>query len=203
MINTGHGNYNTEQQTNLYIDKGQKYSPDKVVLFYFINDAEVTPKQSDYQWLAYSRAITFFWSRLRGVFTKVDENQTFEGFYSALYEDDQPGWMASKASFIQLRDLLKEQGVDFQVVMLPELHNVQEYPFDGVYDKVYNFLVDSDIEVLDLREDFSTYPDDSLTLWAAPDDAHPNAIAHKMIADYSYEFVGKGILDKDRGDASE
>jgi len=194
MINTGHGNYNTEQQTNLYIDKGQKYSPDKVVLFYFINDAEVTPKQSTYQWLAYSRAVTFFWSRMRGLFTRVDEGQTFEGFYTALYDDEQPGWVASKEAFVQLRDLLDEQGVEFQVVMIPELHNVQEYPFDVVYDKVYNFLDDNGIDVLDLRADFSTYTDDPVTLWVALDDAHPSVLAHQMIADYSYDFIAKGIV---------
>lgn len=135
MINTGNGNYNTEQQANVYFDKGQKYSPDKVVMFYFINDAEVTPQQSEYQWLANSRAITFFWSRLRGLLSSPDQAQTFEGFYSALYEDDQPGWLASQAAFIELRDVLQAQGVEFQVVMLPELHNVQDYPFDAVYDK--------------------------------------------------------------------
>ena len=128
MINTGNGNYNTEQQANVYFDKGASYSPDKVVMFYFINDAEVTPKQSEYQWLAYSRAVTFFWSRLRGLFTRSDQGQTFEGFYSALYADDQPGWVASQAAFIELRDVLNEKGVEFQVVMIPELHNVQDYP---------------------------------------------------------------------------
>ena len=195
MINTGHGNYNTEQQANLYIDKGQKYSPDKVVLFYFINDAEVTPKQSSYQWLAYSRAITFFWSRLRGLFARSDQRQTFEGFYSALYEDDQPGWIASQEAFLQLRDLLKEQGVEFQVVMIPELHNVVDYPFADIYDKVYGFLTDNGIDTLDLRDDFSTYTDDPVTLWVALDDAHPSVLAHQMIADYSYDFIGKGIID--------
>jgi len=202
MINTGHGNYNTEQQTNLYIDKGQKYSPDKVVLFYFINDAEVTPKQSKYQWLAHSRAITFFWSRLRGLFASADQRQTFEGFYSSLYADDQPGWIASQEAFVQLRDLLDEQDVEFQVVMIPELHNVQEYPFDEVYDKVYGFLVDNDIEVLDLRADFATYTDDPVTLWVALDDAHPSVLAHQMIADYSYDFIAESILGEETTEES-
>ncbi len=197
MINTGHGNYNTVQQANLYFEKGQLYSPDKVVMFYFINDAEVTPVQSDYQWLANSRAITFFWSRLRGLFSRADQGQTFEGFYSALYADDQPGWIASQEAFVELRDVLKEQGVEFQVVMIPELHEVQNYPFADVYDKVYNFLVSEGIDTLDLRDDFSTYTGDPVTLWVALDDAHPSPLAHQMIADYSYDFIAQGIIEND------
>ena len=200
MINTGNGNYNTEQQANVYFDKGTSYSPDKVVMFYFINDAEVTPKQSEYQWLAYSRAVTFFWSRLRGLFSRSDQGQTFEGFYSALYADDQPGWVASQAAFIELRDALNEKGVEFQVVMIPELHNVQDYPFDDVYDKVYGFLQSEGIDTLDLRTDFATYTDDPVNLWVALDDAHPSPLAHQMIADFSYDFVAKGMLNTEADD---
>jgi hypothetical protein len=36
VINLGVGNYNTTQEVNLFIDKGAKYQPDQVVLFYFI-----------------------------------------------------------------------------------------------------------------------------------------------------------------------
>ena len=46
IINTGGtGNYNTEQETYLFLEKGFKYHPDKVVVFYFINDPETDPAQ--------------------------------------------------------------------------------------------------------------------------------------------------------------
>ena len=194
LINTGNGNYNSEQQANVYFEKGAKYAPDKVVMFYFINDAEVTPKQSEYQWLAYSRAVTFFWSRVRGVFASPDLRQTFEGFYGALYKDDQPGWLASQAAFVELRNVLLNQGVEFQVVMIPELHNVQEYPFADEYDKVFEFLVLNGVDVLDLRREFSSYQDDPVKLWVALDDAHPSPLAHQMISDYSYDFQSDDLL---------
>ena len=47
------GNYNTTQEVNLLIDKGLKYQPDQVVLFYFINDAEPVPKKSRFPGLGY------------------------------------------------------------------------------------------------------------------------------------------------------
>ena len=137
---------------------------------------------------------------MRGLFTRSDQGQTFEGFYSALYADDQPGWVASQAAFIDLRDALNEKGIEFQVVMIPELHNVQDYPFNDVYDKVYDFLQSQGIDTLDLRADFATYTDDPVNLWVALDDAHPSALAHQMIADFSYDFVAKGVLDTELND---
>ena len=61
VLNFGTGNYNTEQEVNLFLKEEKKYKPDHAVLFYFINDAEVTPKKSAWNFLSHSRAITFYW----------------------------------------------------------------------------------------------------------------------------------------------
>jgi len=191
MINTGHGNYNTQQQVNLFKEKGLKYNPDEVLVFYFINDAEVTPVRSSWNWIAKSRSVTFLWSRVRGLLTKTTPGQTFESFYSALYEDDQPGFIAVKESFLELQGITEQRGIKLQVIMLPELHNLVEYPFAAEYQKVSDFLQDNGISHIDLTDSFRGY-EDPVGLWVALDDAHPNALAHRMIAEYSREFIEKG-----------
>jgi lysophospholipase L1-like esterase len=191
MINTGHGNYNTAQQVALFKERGLKYNPDKVVVFYFINDAEVTPVRSKWTWISRLRSVTFLWSRLRGLLSRGDSGQTFESFYSDLYEDDQPGFITMKDAFIELRGITEQRGIELQVIMIPELHNLVEYPFAPEYDKVRGFLEDNDIGVIDLTESFAGY-EDAAGLWVALDDAHPNALAHKMIAEYSLEFIRQG-----------
>jgi lysophospholipase L1-like esterase len=191
MINTGHGNYNTSQQVALFKERGLKYNPDKVVVFYFINDAEVTPVRSKWTWISRLRSVTFLWSRLRGLLSRGDSGQTFESFYSDLYEDDQPGFITMKDAFIELRGITEQRGIELQVIMIPELHNLVEYPFAPEYDKVRGFLEDNDIAVIDLTEPFAGY-EDAAGLWVALDDAHPNALAHKMIAEYSLEFIRQG-----------
>ena len=55
IINLGAGNCNTEQEVNLFIEKGLKYKPDEVVVFSFINDAEPTPTKSGWVPLGGSR----------------------------------------------------------------------------------------------------------------------------------------------------
>jgi lysophospholipase L1-like esterase len=191
MINTGHGNYNTSQQVALFKEKGLKYNPDKVVVFYFINDAEVTPVRSKWTWVSRSRAVTFLWSRMRGLLSRGSSGQTFESFYTDLYEDDQPGFITMKDAFIELRGITEQRGIELQVIMIPELHNLVEYPFAAEYGKVSGFLENNDIAVIDLTESFAGY-EDAVGLWVALDDAHPNALAHRMIAEYSLEFIRQG-----------
>jgi lysophospholipase L1-like esterase len=195
MINTGHGNYNTSQQVNLFRDRVLKYNPDKVVLFYFINDAEVTPTRSGWSWLGKSRAITFIWSRTRGLLTRTDPGQTFESFYSDLYVDGEPGFETMKDAFLELRGITEERGIELQVILIPELHDLVNYPFDGVYNKVADFLAANDIDYLNLTDSFRGY-EDAAGLWVARDDAHPNALAHRMIAEYSRSFIEQGSVNK-------
>jgi len=196
MINFGAGNYNTEQEVNLFIEKGLKYNPDKVVIFYFINDAEVTPVQSKWAWLARLRSVTFLWSRVRGLLTRTSPGQTFASFYKDLYKDDQPGFIAMKEAFIELRDLTRERGIALQVIMIPELHNLVDYPFGEEYGKVAAFLAANGIDYIDLTDDFRGYAD-APGLWVASDDAHPNALAHRMIAEYSRDFIEKGGISNE------
>jgi lysophospholipase L1-like esterase len=191
MINFGHGNYNTQQQVNLFKEKGLKYNPDKVVVFYFINDAEVTPVRSNWLWISRLRSVTFLWSRVRGLLSRAAPGQTFQTFYSDLYKDDQPGFIAVKDSFIELQGVTEQHGIELQVVMLPELHDLVNYPFTAEYAKVENFLTDNGIAVMDLTASFAGYQNPE-GLWVAPDDAHPNALAHKMIAEYSRSFLEQG-----------
>jgi lysophospholipase L1-like esterase len=191
MINFGHGNYNTQQQVNLFKEKGLKYNPDKVVVFYFINDAEVTPVRSSWLWISRLRSVTFLWSRVRGLLSRAAPGQTFQTFYSDLYQDDQPGFIAVKESFIELQGITEQHGVQLQVIMLPELHDLENYPFTAEYAKVETFLMNNNIPVIDLTESFAGYQNPE-GLWVAPDDAHPNALAHRMIAEYSRSFLEQG-----------
>jgi lysophospholipase L1-like esterase len=191
MINTGHGNYNTAQQVALFREKGLDYNPDKVVVFFFINDAEVTPVRSKWTPVARLRSVTFLWSRIRGLLTRAAPGATFESFYSDLYADDQPGFVAMKEAFLELQGLCEERGIELQVIMIPELHNLVDYPFSAEYAKVYEFLRSNGIPVIDLTDDFAAY-EPAEELWVARDDAHPNALAHRMIADYSLEFIESG-----------
>jgi len=182
LINFGTGNYNTEQEVNLFKDEGLKYAPDQVVLFYFINDAEPTPVKSDWEFLGRSRAFTFFWSRTKAAISRLSSGRSFGDYYSGLYQEGQPGWEATKAAFLALGDMAREQDFELHVVLLPELHQPQNYPFAAEHAKVTAFLEQNGISYLDLAPAFQDVVD-PFSLWVALDDAHPNELAHRRIAE--------------------
>jgi lysophospholipase L1-like esterase len=188
IINLGIGNYNTEQETHLFIEKGLPYRPDKVVLFYFINDAEPTPKESHWSFLEHSELISFFWSRARGLISNLARSQNYRDYYASLYDRAAPGWQAAKKSFLLLSQVCRDRGIELQVVLLPELHELRDYPFKMEYAAVSDFLKANGIEHLDLTPFFKDQAETS-RLWVAPDDAHPNAAAHRLIAQFSFDFI--------------
>ncbi len=191
ILNLGVGNYNTTQAVNLFIDKGLKYEPDQVVLFYFINDAEPVPQKSRFPGLGRLRVVTFFWSRVKAARARFTETVGFREFYSSLYEGEAVGWKRSQAAMRQLADLGRDRGFDVRVVILPELHELADYTFRREHALVEGFLRENGVPVLDLAPFFREV-DDPQSLWVSRDDAHPNAKAHRMIADYALDFVAEG-----------
>ncbi len=190
ILNFGAGNYNTEQEVNLFLEKGLKYRPDEVVVFYFINDAEPTPARSPWAFLGHSRMITFIWSRAKAVLSRIRPSGSFREYYAELYKDGGPGWEATKAAFRKLKDIGDTEGIALRVVLLPELHDLADYPFTREHRKVRDFLGEIGIQTLDLAPYFAA-ESDPLSLWVALDDAHPNATAHRRIAEYALEFVSR------------
>jgi len=190
IINLGTGNYNTTQEVHLFIDKGLKYEPDQVVLFYFINDAEPVPQKSRFPGLGHYRVLTFYWSRLKALKARIWPTAGFQEYYSALYREDNEGWVKSQFALLKLRELSREHGFDLKVVLLPELHELSDYAFAKEHGQVTEFLHDNDIPVLDLAPFFRNERDPR-ALWVAMDDAHPNARAHHLIAKYTLDFLAE------------
>jgi len=191
IINFGAGNYNTVQEVNLFLEKGLRYQPDQVVLFYFINDAEPVPTRSRLSWLTHLRVVTFYWSRIRALLARVDSSIGFADYYSALYRPEAEGWAAARAALVQLRDACRAHDIALQVVILPELHSLVPYTFTHEHAIIGAFLQEQGIPTLDLAPAFADQHE-PMTLWVAPDDAHPNATAHRLIAERSLEFIETG-----------
>ena len=200
VLNFGTGNYNTAQEVNLFLEKGLKYRPDEVIVFYFINDAEPTPAVSHWEMLGHLRIVTFLWSRVNSALVRLGRSKQFREYYADLYADQQPGWIAAKAAFVQLGDICRENGITLKVILLPELHMLHDYPFAGQHGKVMAFLRDKGIEARDLAPFFAAETNPT-RLWVAADDAHPNEIAHALIAKYSLDFLMEGSNGRVAGGA--
>ena len=183
VINTGVGNYNTVQEVNFYEIQGSAWEPDMVILNFFINDAEPTPTRRSPFIIQYSYLAMWLWGRLDTMQRMVGVRDNFFDYYSKLYHDDKPGLKIMKNSFSRISEITNKDGTELLMVMLPELHVVgKEYKFADIYGKIKAFANQSGIKhVIDLSENFKDQVPD--TLWVSPDDAHPNAKAHEIIAE--------------------
>jgi hypothetical protein len=169
------------------LEKGLRYRPDQVVLFYFINDAEPVPQRSRFPGLGRTRVVTFFWSRIKALISQLSDAPGYREFYSALYSEDSPGWARSRESLTLLSEVARAEGFDLRVVLLPELHQLDPYAFEREHAMVRDFVRALGVPVLDLAPAFRG--EDPQSLWVSLDDAHPNARAHGLIADYTRDFL--------------
>lgn len=187
IVNTGHGNFNTSQEVAYFFKFAQDWSPNEVVLFYFINDAEEMQLSSRWEFLGNSRLISLAWSSLRGVASRINKT-SYVSYYQKLYEADKPGWEKTKQSLERLADYCRQQKIKFKVVILPELHQLKPYPFSSQHLLLKNYLDSIKVPYFDLTESFAEF-DYPKELWVANDDAHPNEKAHARIAELTKLFL--------------
>jgi len=114
--------------------------------------------------------------------------ENYWDYYASLYRSDAPGWEAWKESIVLSKQICEDRGIKLQVVLLPELHELQNYPFQKECAAVSDFLRANRIDHLDLTPFFEDEAEPT-RLWVAPDDGHPNAVAHRLIAQYALEFI--------------
>jgi hypothetical protein len=149
------------------------------------------PQKSRFPGLGHSRLVTFYWSRAKAARARLAPDAGgFAEYYSALYRDGAEGWARSQAALRELARLSREQGFELRVVLLPELHQLADYAFRREHEMVLEFLRANAIPALDLAPRFAgeRHPQ---SLWVSPDDAHPNARAHRLIAEHSFNFVAE------------
>lgn len=194
VINTGIGNYNTAQQLALFENAVRDLGPDLVVVNWFINDAEPTPTKRSPIVISYSYLAMWLWGRVDTLRRMEDAAKDYREHYHDLYRDDQPGFMAMTDAFAGFGRRAQQDGFELMVSLLPELHSVwPQYEFRAVHDKVSAAaLAGGAAEVVDLAPAFEGEAPE--TLWVSPDDAHPNARGHAIIARGLIDPVAQRVL---------
>jgi lysophospholipase L1-like esterase len=189
VINTGVGNYNTDQEVSFFETRGRAFDPDLVILNYFINDAEPTPRQRLPKILKYTYLGMSLWGRLDLIRRLYLTDGDYSNYYADLYHDDQEGWQRAQAALARLARLSEVDDFALLLVLLPELHSVgEEYGFQEIYDRVRGAAERAGVKhVLELAPAFAHEEPESL--WVTLGDAHPNAKAHAIIARGIHDYL--------------
>jgi len=183
IYNAGVGNYNTQREVDAFFaNQAEKIKPDIIVLNYFIRDAEIIPAPKSNWLLENSQLAVTIWSRIEQFKRKFGVEKSFEQHYKDIYADDYAGWLEAQKSFTKLADYAKANNVRVIVLMIPDIHNLTNYPFDFIHDKVKALAQANGFEFVDSLASFKQIAKQE-DLWAMPGDPHPNALGHRILAD--------------------
>lgn len=185
-FNQGIGNYNTTQELVLFKDVGKPMDPDLILLAYFINDAEPVPANNEASILSwYSAAWVVFDYRVDGLTRLMGEKLDWKDYYFNLYETGAQGWERSKASFGKLAKEAQDSDSQLIVFNIPEIRELEPYPFHSVTDKVEAMAKQHSVPFYDLLSSVQKLKPSSL--WVTVPDPHPNGLAQTKFAEAMVE----------------
>jgi lysophospholipase L1-like esterase len=175
------------------------YEPDVVVYAMVLNDCEQPPSFEARHALVTARVAgpprrpdplptlplfglrTWQFAQDRLELYRLD--RAMRAWYRELYaEANREGWERSKGYIREMNRRMRLRGGLFHVATWPILSNLDgDYPFEAVHEAVESFCLAAGVPWVDLLPVLRGRPADAL--WVHPTDAHPNAIAHRLVAD--------------------
>lgn len=188
VLNAGIGNYNSVREIEAFFTKYQDLKPKTILLSYFVNDAEIIPAPKRNWLLENSQLAVTLWSRLEQIKRKFGVQESFEEHYKNIYKKDYPGWIETQTAFNRLANYAAENGTRVIVTMIPDIHNLKDYPFDFIHQKIKELSLQNNFEYLDFLDSFKDIENQE-ELWAMPGDPHPNELGHSMMAKQLYNYL--------------
>jgi lysophospholipase L1-like esterase len=193
VINMGVGNYNSSMEVELFKLKGLRLEPDIVVLMYFVNDTEPTPRMTAFSYtvLRHSYLLGYLNEKVKLIGISEGQGHELLDYYRRIYSD---GSVAKDMNTDALRELVRlcrDRGIKLLMVNIPDLRRLRGYPFSFATDHIRRLAEDSHVPFLDLLPAFETY--DEQALWVSQEDPHMNTKANALAAEAIY---GKMIQDK-------
>lgn len=187
VLNLGVCNYNTVLENALFQRVRKRITPSAVVLMYFVNDTEPTPEHHS-GWVkpiisrSYLLALTF--DRLTQLRSRFSDEFQWHQYYKALYSVNNPGKKQNEQAFDEIAVTCKNLDIPLMVVSIPEMHDLQDYPFQDISAWVQRLCTKHEVLCIDLLPYFQQYEES--TLWVSAEDAHANSKANGIMAQVVY-----------------
>lgn len=209
--NLGVPGYNTQQELAVFKSFVLPQRPHWVFLVYVINDVEPVnegalriiagdrPHETP-GWLSNqidrSIGIQIVKNRLGRIVRWFRPDWYFSSYVDdaiSQYEGDGAPWIEVSKMIESMKLACESEGIRFTVVMTPSMMDFRNYPFEKINRTVELFCRDRGIDYIDLLPYFRN--SDPSELAVSMIDAHPNALAHEIMA--------KAILERIRKEETE
>jgi lysophospholipase L1-like esterase len=180
VLNGGVGNYNTVRYVSRFFKELTGLKPSDIVVQYFPLDAEALDNESGNFLLRNSELAVTLLIAYHRLLDRQGE-QSLVDHYGKVYEPSAPGFVAMKRKLHELAGYAKTRGIALYLAMTPDIHDLVDYKFGFIHDRMRQIADDEGYEFIDLLPELLGYPPESL--YAMPGDPHPNALAHKLMAE--------------------
>jgi lysophospholipase L1-like esterase len=180
VLNGGVANYNAERYVERFLTRLEGLNPTDIVVQYFLRDAEQLDTGGDNVLLRNSEFALTTWIAISRLANRSSEQSPVD-YYQDVYRDSQPGYMEMKKKLKMLADYAHAHDIRLFMAMTPDVHDLVNYHLGFVHDRmraIANELGMQYIDFLPVLEKRSP-----AEIWAMPGDPHPNAVAHRLMAD--------------------
>lgn len=179
VINMGVGNYNSAQELAVLKLEGYKYHPDHILLAFYVNDAEPAQRREGNLLSRHSMAyigLKALKYRFEALYSPAKQ---YKNSYQELYKGE--NWRRYQKILEAFKTEADRLGVGLTVAIMPDLRSLADYPFREIHGRIADFFRSRGCVVIDTLDAFPRVPD-ARRFWVAPDDPHPNAEGHRLIA---------------------
>jgi lysophospholipase L1-like esterase len=186
VLNAGIGNYNTVRYVELFLSQLTHLAPDTIVVQYFVNDAEVLEFSPGNWFLRNSQLAVTLWIAYNRIFSSSGELGLLD-HYKAVYDPNSQGYQDMTSALKKLSIYAKENNIKVLVAMIPDFHNLTNYPFGFIHSAIKKLSKENGFTYADLLPAFEGR--EAKTLWSMPGDPHPNGLGHELMAKNLYPIL--------------
>jgi lysophospholipase L1-like esterase len=193
VLNAGVGNYNAERYVSRFFKQLTGLNPTDIVVQYFMRDAEDLPSSRGNIFMRNSELAVTLWIAYHRMLDRSGDANLVER-YRKVYDPGQPGFVVMKQELKKLSQYAREHGIRLYLMMIPDVHDLVDYKFMFVHDIMHNFAKANGYAYVDMLSAMTGLRPQEI--WAMPGDPHPNAFAHKLMADAIFPLIVQGSLEK-------
>ena len=180
VLNGGVANYNAERYVERFFTQLAGLNPSDVVVQYFLRDAEKLDPAGDNILLRNSEFALTTWIALSRLANRSGEQNPVD-HYRDVYRENQPSYIEMKEKLKMLADYAHSHNIRLFLAMTPDVHDLPNYHFGFVHDRMKAIAGELGMRYTDFLPVLEKHSPEEL--WTIPGDLHPNAIAHRLMAD--------------------
>ena len=186
VLNAGVGNYNAERYVSRFFKQLTGLNPSDIVVQYFMRDAEDLPSSRGNIFMRNSELAVTLWIAYHRLLDRFGDGDLVER-YRKVYDPGQPGFVMMEQELTKLSQYAQEHGIRLYLMMIPDVHDLVDYKFTFVHDIMRKFANENGYAYVDMLSAMTGLRPQEI--WAMPGDPHPNAFAHKLMADEIFPLI--------------